>query len=67
MPQKEGLKRESVITKLRVVFDRSNNSITGVSLNSKVLVGPNEDLLVVLTLHLRYSFKGSRVKKCTYR
>jgi len=44
------LKEDSVTTKLRVVFDASNKSTTGISLNDALMVGPvlQQDLFSIL-------------------
>lgn len=44
------MKEDSLTTKLRVVFDASRKSSTGISLNDKLLVGPKtqEDLFCIL-------------------
>lgn len=58
LPHHGVMRQESVTTKLRVVFDGSCRSSTGISLNEKLLIGPNvtEDLPVVLTRFRSYAF-----------
>ncbi|XP_058446157.1 uncharacterized protein LOC131427192 [Malaya genurostris] len=50
-------KTDSTTTKLRVVFDGSSKTSTGISLNERLLVGPNlnEDLFVILTRFRSYA------------
>ncbi|XP_062712504.1 uncharacterized protein LOC134289861 [Aedes albopictus] len=57
LPHHAVVKSDSVTTKLRVVFDGSCKSSSGISLNDKLLVGPNvnEDLTVVLTRFRTYA------------
>lgn len=58
LPHHGVMRQDSVTTKLRVVFDGSCQSSSGVSLNDKLLIGPNvtEELPVVLTRFRSYAF-----------
>lgn len=57
LPHHAVTKEDSLTTKLRVVFDGSCPSTTGISLNQTLYVGPNinPDLLVVLSRFRTYS------------
>ncbi|XP_065088562.1 uncharacterized protein LOC135710040 [Ochlerotatus camptorhynchus] len=57
LPHHGVMRQDSVTTKLRVVFDGSCQSSSGISLNEKLLTGPKvtEDLPVVLTRFLSSS------------
>ncbi|XP_055542839.1 uncharacterized protein LOC129728426 [Wyeomyia smithii] len=56
-PHHAVLKSESTTTKLRVVFDGSSKTTTGISLNDRLLVGPNinEDFFAILTRFRTYA------------
>lgn len=58
LPHHSVIKEESLTTKLRVVFDASRNSSTGVSLNDKLLVGPKtqDDLYSILIRWRKHKF-----------
>ncbi|XP_074028336.1 uncharacterized protein [Leptinotarsa decemlineata] len=51
LPHHVVLKQDNVTTKIRVVFDGSAKSSTGISLNDTLMVGPKlqDDLFVILT------------------
>ena len=50
MPHHAVIKPDSTTTKLRVVFDASCATSTGISLNNALMVGPvvQEDLLTII-------------------
>lgn len=58
LPHHGVMRQDSVTTKLRVVFDGSCQSSSGISLNEKLLIGPKvtEDLPIVLTRFRSYAF-----------
>ncbi|XP_058455597.1 uncharacterized protein LOC131432958 [Malaya genurostris] len=69
LPHHAVLKEDSSTSKLRVVFDGSCRTSTGVSLNEKLLVGPNvnEELFVVLTRFRSYAVAFTADAEKMYR
>ncbi|XP_053687088.1 uncharacterized protein LOC128736626 [Sabethes cyaneus] len=69
LPHHAVLKASSTTTKLRVVFDGSCKTSTGISLNDRLLVGPNlnEDLFTVLTRFRTYAVAFTADAEKMYR
>lgn len=55
LPHHGVIKKTSLTTKLRVVFDASNKSSTGISLNDMLMIGPTlRDNLIQILLRFRF-------------
>ncbi|XP_055523285.1 uncharacterized protein LOC129717424 [Wyeomyia smithii] len=69
LPHRAVLKSTSTTTKLRVVFDGSCKTSTGISLNERLQVGPNlnEDLFVVMTRFRSYAVAFTADAEKMYR